>query len=262
VTPDDQLPLISVIFVTYNRAHTLVATYETFLAFTDYPRDKLELVLADDASDAHTQAVLAQMQFDKRAVAPRNAGLGANQNRGMDAATGDYLLMMQDDWLLVGRRDYLRVALRALQENDDLGMILFRDRPGIPVVDERAVGSDRLFVIRPAVDEVDRMQVADGVYSDNPHLKRRGFHDIVGRFREGVPMTQMELEMSRAVARQDRYRVATIEGLEVFRHIGDRFSFNPGVHRQRRIERIERLPGGRAALALARRIVRRLRRSR
>lgn len=259
MTTDATLPLISVIFVTYNRAHTLVATYETFLAFTDYPRDRLELILADDASDAHTQRILAQIPFDKRAIAPRNAGLGANQNRGIRAASGDYLLMMQDDWLMVGRGDYLRVAVQALQENPDLGLILFRDRAELDVAEERRVGDHRLVLPALGSTDVTTMAVNQGTYSDNPHLKRREFHEVVGLYQEGVPMTRMELAMSRAVAAQSRFRVATIDGFEVFRHIGDRFTFNPGARRWQLEQRIRRWPGGGAVLDIAKWIKRRLR---
>jgi glycosyltransferase involved in cell wall biosynthesis len=259
MTSDTNLPLISVIFVTYNRAHTLVATYETFLAFTDYPRDRLELILADDASDAYTQRILAQIPFDKRAVAARNSGLGANQNRGIRAASGDYILMMQDDWLMVGRRDYLRVALQALEENPDLGLILFRDRAELDVAEERRVAGHRLVLPALGTDDVATMGVHQGTYSDNPHLKRREFHDVIGLYQEGVPMTRMELAMSRAVAAQSRFKVASIDGFEVFRHIGDRFTFNPAERRWQLEQRIARWPGGTLALAIAKRVRRLLR---
>lgn len=252
------LPLVSVVFVTYERPHTLVATVETFLAFTDYPRDRLELILADDASGPAARRVHDALPFDKRVVAPRNAGLGANQNRGIAAARGDYVLMLQDDFMLVGRHDYLKVALGVLGDALDIGMILFRERDALPDREERNVAGELVWLLGSS-DKAPIKCVAQGSYSDNPHLKRRDFHDVVGRFVEGVPMTDMELAMSRAVAAQDHYAVAIVDGVAPFKHIGDRFSFNPGIRRHARIEAIETLPGGRLLAAAAKRIKRTLR---
>ena len=41
-------PKISVTFVTYRRVATLRTTLESFLAVTDFPRDRLELIVCDD----------------------------------------------------------------------------------------------------------------------------------------------------------------------------------------------------------------------
>ncbi|MEY4269905.1 MAG: hypothetical protein RLZZ58_1121, partial [Pseudomonadota bacterium] len=125
------LPLVSVIFITYNRAHTLVAAVETFLAMTDYPRDRLEIIISDDASDARNGAIIRALPHDKLVLARRNSGLGANCNRGLAAATGDYILQMQDDWITVGDPTYLQTAVSVLNGNDDIGLVTFRPRPDL-----------------------------------------------------------------------------------------------------------------------------------
>lgn len=255
------LPLISVIFITYNRAHTLVATFETFLAMTDYPRDRLELIISDDASDRHNSAIIETLAADKLVRAKRNSGLGANCNRGIAAARGEYLFQLQDDWITIGNPQYLRIAVAALAGNPDIGMITFRPRPDLDSPTRRAFDGDVLQILRPRLNSGGSIDsVADGIYTDNPHLKRRNFHDIVGRYEERIAMTRMELAMSRAVLRHPHMQVAFIEGLEVFRHIGSADTFNPGALRNRRIEAIARLPGGNFAIEAIRR-VRRLVRS-
>jgi len=255
------LPKVSVLFLTYNRAHTLVATYESFIARIDYPRDRLELILCDDASHEFHQAIIRGLAFDVSLCARRNQGLGANTNKGLRAATGDFVLQLQDDWLFVGEPDFLRVAIRALQIHPDIGMIAFRERSNLAVVETREIGGSLFDVLIPDLNEKGEVEsVGCGVYTDTPHVKRRNFHDIVGHYAEGIPMTKMELEMNRVVSTRSDMVVAVKRGPEVFRHIGAAHSFNPGVRRERLIQRISAIPGGRASLALARAVKRALKR--
>jgi glycosyltransferase involved in cell wall biosynthesis len=229
-----------------------VATYETLLALSDYPRDRLELILSDDGSDTRNRKIMDCLDFDKRLLSKVSAGLGASSNKGMAAASGDFILHLQDDWILTGRRDFLRRAVEVLQSMPDVGMVLFRDRPDLPVVERRQMGALKVNILADRLDGRGVIaRLADGAYSDNPHLKRQDFHQTVGPYVEGVSMSKMELEMQRQVC-ASRYRVATIEGMSVFKHIGDRFSFNPGYKHARNVERISRLPGGAKLLAILR----------
>jgi glycosyltransferase involved in cell wall biosynthesis len=227
----------------------------------DYPRDRLELILSDDGSDAQNRGIIDCLAFDKRLISKTNAGLGTSSNKGLSAASGDFILQLQDDWILTGRGDFLRKAVEVLQSMRDIGMILFRDRPELPVSGRRQFGE---LAVDLLLDRVNRegiiLRVGDGAYSDNPHLKRRDFHEIVGPYAEGVPMAIMELQMQKQVCAQTTYRVATIEGMNVFKHIGDKFSFDPAKRLSRKLDRIRRLPGGLMLINLARTVRRRARR--
>lgn len=233
-------PRVSVVFVTYNRPHTLVAAFESFVHGVDYPRDHLELILADDASDRVARHVINVLPFDVRCYARRNGGLGANANRGVRAASGDYVLFLQDDWMFVRRPSFLREAVAVLERWPDIGLVLLRDFGD--AADERREGAK---LIAPGEGRV--------VYSDNPHLKRRDYHEVVGWYREGTPMTITERDMVRAVEGQTRYRTAVLEGADPFVHIGERWSFNPGQRRARLEQLIRRLPLGGRVLDLRRR---------
>ena len=65
-------------------------------------------------------------------------------------------------------------------------------------------------------------------------------------------MTKMELAMTRAVSTHPDTVVAVKRGPEVFRHIGDAYSFNPGAKRARLIARVAAIPGATALFALIR----------
>lgn len=246
-------PRVSVIVVTYNRAHTLVATVESLVARLAYPRDKLELIVCDDASDPRDRAIAERLPVDAVLSATRNAGLGANTNKGLRAATGDIILQLQDDWLFVGEPEFLAKAIAALEQFPDVSMVTFRERPELDIAETRRVGDDLFDIIEPRLRaDGHLMQVSDGTYTDNPHVKRRNFHEIVGLYAEGIPMTTMELAMSRAVAAQRDFKVAILRGPTVFHHIGEGFSFNPGAMREKRMQRLSQLPGGATAITALR----------
>lgn len=238
-----ELPRVSVVFISYNRPHTLVAAVEAFLAHTDYPRDRLELILSDDASNAFTRMVFEQLPFDRRLVATRNQGLGANQNQGIRASNADYLLMIQDDWMLVGPVDYLRRAIAVLECLPDTNVINFIYVEQVPVVERISVGSDGVVRLGMRLNPAGGLvALTDQPYSDQPHLKRRTFHERFGFYDETLPIHRLELGYARALARNGAGGFVRIEGLEPFRNIGSRFTLNPGNWRAQRIERWGRIP--------------------
>lgn len=222
----DALPKVSVSIVTYDRLVTLKPTLVAFLANTDYPRDRLELIVCDDASPVAVQGEIRRMPFDVRCLATRRRGLGANANQGLEAATGDLILQLQDDWECRGPPDYLRRAVAALGAAPEVGMIILNQHPcRLPIRDQHAAGRDalRIYDNRP---EVEIRLVGEHAYTDWPHLKRRSFHDTLGGYREGVRMWEAELEFSRRVNDQTAVFIADMPGLDAFRHIGEEHSFN------------------------------------
>jgi GT2 family glycosyltransferase len=116
-------PLVSVLFLTYERVHLLRRTLESFVRNTDYPH--LELVVADDGSSAVVQQEIRTMPFDKVVLAPRNRGTGTNYNSGQRRCSGEYLLFLQDDWECHGPPGYLREAVEAMQAHPKIGLVRF-----------------------------------------------------------------------------------------------------------------------------------------
>ena len=233
------LPLVSVLFITYNRAHTLVATYESFVRRVDYPRDRLELILCDDASDGWHRSIIDRLAFDKVVRPPTNRGLGANQNAGVRAAGGDYILTLQDDCMLAGDGGFLRNTVAAMEAEPSISMVGYRQRPELPVLERRVTPAGSLAVYGTAPNA---KGCGDYVYSDQPNVKRANFHDSVGWFREEVPMTVMELDFQRRVAADDSLLVAALAGPDPFAHIGAPFTLNEAQLRAMRLERSFEIP--------------------
>ena len=94
-------PFISVIIPTYNRSALLRQTVETFLA-QDYPADKWELLMIDNASTDDTWSVITKLASrDDRIRGLKETRKGAHfaRNSGALAANGEILYFTDDDML-------------------------------------------------------------------------------------------------------------------------------------------------------------------
>jgi glycosyltransferase involved in cell wall biosynthesis len=253
---DRALPLISVVFVTYNRVVTLRPTLASFLAMTDYPRDRLELVVTDDASPGTVQAAIREMGFDVLALSPSNRGMGANVNRGIASAQGDYVLQLQDDWRCLGPPNYLRRALAVMEAHADVGMVICRPHPrDLPVVRSVQVGDDTIRIFKNDPCRTVGM-VGEHGYTDWPHLKRREFIKAIGSYKEGHRMWVTELDYARRVNAQTRYAVADIVGMDAFGHIGAELSYNSGPLAGRLASKLERFAPAGPLVQVARKLKR------
>jgi glycosyltransferase involved in cell wall biosynthesis len=94
-------PFISVIIPTYNRSALLRQTVETFLE-QDYPADRWELLLVDNASTDDTWSVITELASgDDRIRGLKEPRKGAHfaRNSGALAARGEVLYFTDDDML-------------------------------------------------------------------------------------------------------------------------------------------------------------------
>src|SRR4051812_19701656 len=94
----DNLPLVSVIMPCYNTEKYFVEAIESIINQT---YKNLEIVLINDGSTDSTTELLNQYsEKDKRIkiiLNPVNLGLIASLNKGVAAATGDYIARMDAD---------------------------------------------------------------------------------------------------------------------------------------------------------------------
>lgn len=86
-------PMVSVIITAYNEERDLAAKLENTLAL-DYPKDKLEVIVASDCSSDRTDEIAGQ--FTARGVKlyrqPERLGKTTAQNSAVERATGEILL--------------------------------------------------------------------------------------------------------------------------------------------------------------------------
>lgn len=247
------LPKISVVFVTYDRLVTLRPTLESFLWKTDYPRDRLELIVADDCSPHSVREELRRMPFDVFCLSEKRGGLGSNNNRGLAAATGEFVLQLQDDWECRGPSTYLQMAVAILSARPELGLLLFKPKSQ-PLKMREAFDYDNIHVrVYDNGSAVSQTNVGQFPYSDWPHLKTKRFVDVIGPYGEGRPMWETELDYCQRVDKQMAFYVADSPDLDVFGHIGEAHSYNwPWKKRAEHI--LKRIPGGKEALSAYRRL--------
>ena len=132
---------MSVVVPCFNSLRFLPATLDTVRAQTF---DDLEIVLVDDGGSDDLGGFVAGIEDDRlRLVRQDNAGVSAARNRGIAEATGELVLCLDADDLLVPE------AISLLVDAYDAA----RDAPGLPigmvygwsdVVDEHGVSSGRV----------------------------------------------------------------------------------------------------------------------
>ena len=104
-------PLFSVIVPTYNRSHILRRCLAALEAQT-LPATHFEVIVIDDGSSDATQELLTQYRppFLFHYLRQKNSGTGAARRNGVAHASGEYLLLMNDDTIC--DRDLLKQHLQ------------------------------------------------------------------------------------------------------------------------------------------------------
>lgn len=224
-------PLVSVVFVTYRRFDLLKKTLESFLRNTAYPR--LELVVADDGSGPEIQQQIRTLPFDVFALAPRNRGLGANNNNGLRHCGGKYALVLQDDWECIGPPDYLANAVAVMEANPQVGIVNFGGAPHPPDLSQRLAGSAEPCYVTPVPLEDGTKEYF--LYTDNPHLRSMASVREIGFYREDRDMEACEGDYEQRWNEQTKFATAVFPAYHrrLFVHRGDDSSFRLSMFRNR-----------------------------
>ncbi|HEV8581917.1 MAG TPA: glycosyltransferase [Thermoanaerobaculia bacterium] len=115
------LPFVSVVVCTRNRAHILAQSSAALLAI-DYPPDRWEVLIVDNRSTDDTLKVaheIARRSPDRvRVIEERELGLSASRNAGIREARGDIIAFIDDD--AFPESGWLRTLVEVLQQGDAL----------------------------------------------------------------------------------------------------------------------------------------------
>jgi glycosyltransferase involved in cell wall biosynthesis len=221
-------PTVSVIFVTYRRFHLLRRTVESFLQHTAYPN--LELIVSDDGSPREVQEQISSLPVHKVLLSKKRRGFAGNANTGLRESSGEYILMLQDDWECHGPRQYLADAVAALQRYPHLGILKFYGRNATENSVREIDDQMGIFEIeRPiSITETNRH-----IYSDTPHIRSRGCLAALGEYNVSLPMEECEREYEYRFLKQERFAAAYISSYmnSVFIHTGEAESFRTNSKR-------------------------------
>lgn len=177
-----------------------------------------EIVVADDHSTPEVVERLRSIGGIRLLTSERRLGLGANQNRAIDAATAEHLLVVQDDHEVArDTPDFLLDGIAVLDAAPDIALLRY-EVSGIRAREVRRVAGRDVEILDSRL-RVNRRRALD-VYSDWPHLVRRRFHaEDAGRYLEGRSMGVTELEFAFRVHAKD-LTVGVLRGQgDAFRHL-------------------------------------------
>lgn len=118
------LPSVSVVVLTYNNWAYTQACLQSLFTRTEYP-GRWEVVVADNASSDETVERLKEWSAReprmKLVLNEQNLGFSAGNNTGLAVATGDYLVLLNNDTVVT--RGWLLTLLRHFQVDPTLGLL-------------------------------------------------------------------------------------------------------------------------------------------
>lgn len=192
------LPFVSVLLPTYNRAHLLTTALGSLLA-QDYPAGRYEVVVVSDGSTDETADVVrariaarAPDDPELRFVPIEHGGLNSARNAALDAARGELLCFVDDD--VVAPPGWLAALVRGYRQYPDAGAFggpirLSLERP-IP----RTCGREDLG--ETVLDAGAEVREPEVLYGSNLALTRAAV-DLVGAFDVTLPSSGDEEEWLR-----------------------------------------------------------------
>ena len=166
---------VSIVITAHNYAKYLPQSLESALG-QNY--DDFEVVLVNDGSTDHTEEVLAHYRDNPRlkVLTLDGVGLASASNRGIEAATGDYIVRLDaDDWF---DENLLLVEASYLDRHPNVGLV-FCDYYTVDVHGE-PIDRVRRAKVNDEVELLDRPALAAGA------MYRRKCWEAIGGYNEAI----------------------------------------------------------------------------
>lgn len=225
----DNWPRISIVVVTYRRTEEATQTIRSICKYLTYPKDLRSWYIGDDGSPKkHVDALLKVLrEHDEDLLGwhnerirksghedSYNAGAGWNKALGIAHQNSDFVLWVEDDWLLREPFD-IRPYIQLLSENEQVGIVTFRTL---------SVGADLHSVGYDGVHYMNYLKTTQYAYSGNPYLRHARFTKHFGWFAEDRSPGNIELDMDSRFRIDPTgpqiWRPAGIDPWGVFAHVG------------------------------------------
>ena len=196
-----ELPVVTVLILTYNRPVEVVQTIEALRKRLRY-KGELKWHLADDGSPSGYVASIREQFPDLKFSLTKTdrEGCGANANKAMDFIKTPYIFFSEDDWYAF--RDIpLDHAVELMEFDQKIGMVRFSgliDHELILIVDKARTEYGKIHHL-----VLDKRSPETYQYSSRPHLKHKRFHEAYGNYAEGLSIADTERAMAK------RYRTMT-----------------------------------------------------
>lgn len=109
-------PLVSVIIPVYNRADVVKGCLDSLKKQT-YPKDRMEIIIADDGSIDNIEGVAKE--YEVKLVTHEHKGLPATRNLGMKNAIGEIIVFFDDDTIV--HKDWIKNVVEVYEKYDNVG---------------------------------------------------------------------------------------------------------------------------------------------
>jgi GT2 family glycosyltransferase/glycosyltransferase involved in cell wall biosynthesis len=118
-----QDPLVSIVVVTYNNLDLTKQCLASLDAYSDYAN--MEIIVVDNASSDGSQAWLTEWAKEapnrKLVLNEDNRGFAAGNNQGLALATGEYLVMLNNDTHVTP--GWVRTMVNHMRRNESIGLL-------------------------------------------------------------------------------------------------------------------------------------------
>ena len=129
--PLQETPLVSILIATFNEKFVVASTLDA-LKNLDYPRDKLQVVVADDSSDETVDIIDGKLlelnDLGIHGVVSRRKGRAGFKSGALNQSApllkGDFVLLLDADSTV--KPDVLKRGLNAASHNPRIGFVSFR----------------------------------------------------------------------------------------------------------------------------------------
>jgi len=179
--------MISILTTHYNRPDALIACLKAINnVHLNFP---YEIVVSDDGSRKDTIDILKKLEIDTLVLANANGGLAANLNKGIKACRGDYILYVQEDFLMIP--EFKNVLQEGIELLDKHVLDMVRYRSNYKFEDLEAY-SEHVFKIPKF--SYRNFFINTFQYSDHPFLTTPSFYDTFGYYLENTSVGYGETE--------------------------------------------------------------------
>lgn len=115
-----EYPLVSIVIPTHNRKEKLVRLIRSLLE-SNYPKDKLEIIIVDDASTDGTHEYISRLFPQVKVI--RNVTerlLAESRNTGINLSHGEYIFIIDDDNIV--DKDTIRELVKFMEKHPEVGI--------------------------------------------------------------------------------------------------------------------------------------------
>ncbi len=240
--------LISVVVLTWNRCEYLASIIQAFRNFVKHieePNVKIEYISIDNGStNRKIFEILGRYPWDIKIHNKNNMGIRHALDQAFSRSTGEHILCLEDDWLTLAKKPFLKPCMRIMKRWGDIGGVRLKENLQLGVERRIEDGQVKLFPIKEKMDqyelrwrgkytykgwfdirttdENDEFYTWSGndksgkgqIFANGGFLMRGSAYDSIG------PFAKSANEFGYGKRFQSHYNVAILKGEERFRHLG------------------------------------------